>query len=141
MNFMLNFSFYEIIKVRFLRDRMQNYFAGVVYLLFVFIMTFALLSLGMSVRQKWRFEVAKLTAFECGFDPLRSSRVPFSIRFFLVALLFLIFDMEMVLLFPYIFSLNVVFTSMFFYNKVFCFLFLIILIGGLVHEINEGRLE
>nr|YP_010121806.1 NADH dehydrogenase subunit 3 [Callista chinensis]QRE83913.1 NADH dehydrogenase subunit 3 [Callista chinensis] len=134
-------SFEEIMSSHFLSESFNNFISGTLYMAFIFLLTLGLLFLGMLVGQKWRYELAKLTAFECGFDPLSSSRMPFSMRFFLVALLFLVFDMEMVLLFPYIFSLKVLFMELSFYSKMMCFVFLVILVSGLIHEINEGSLE
>jgi NADH:ubiquinone oxidoreductase subunit 3 (subunit A) len=77
----------------------------------------------------------KASIYECGFSPKFSARLPFSLRFFLLALLFLIFDVELVLviLFPIIESS----VSRVISITVFCsFLFL-----GLLHEWNEGRLS
>nr|YP_010574727.1 NADH dehydrogenase subunit 3 [Triopha modesta]UZI00298.1 NADH dehydrogenase subunit 3 [Triopha modesta] len=80
----------------------------------------------------------KLTPFECGFDPLSKMRSPFSTRFFLLVVLFLIFDVEIALLFPVlsIFSTNVtiLMTSA-------LILFLLILLFGMFHEWNEGALD
>jgi len=80
----------------------------------------------------------KRSPFECGFDPMNTARTPFSLRFFLLAVIFLIFDVEIVLLIPAVRFLRVVrrFFSLFGIS-----VFLIILILGLFHEWNEGSLN
>ena len=79
----------------------------------------------------------KVSAYECGFNPFEDARVTFDIRFYLVAILFLIFDLEISFLFPWITSLN--FISWFgFWSMV---LFLIILTIGFVYEWFKGALE
>ena len=55
-------------------------------------------------------DIEKLRPFECGFIPQTKPRSPFSIHFFLVSIIFLIFDVELVLLFPYILGLKMAFT-------------------------------
>nr|YP_010570397.1 NADH dehydrogenase subunit 3 [Ophiophthalmus serratus]UZG65885.1 NADH dehydrogenase subunit 3 [Ophiophthalmus serratus] len=82
--------------------------------------------------------INKASPYECGFDPLNSSRLPFSFRFFLIAILFLIFDLEIALLIPLPFSLN--FT--YYQNSIFFLaLFIIILSIGLYYEWISGGLE
>jgi NADH-ubiquinone oxidoreductase chain 3 len=62
-----------------------------------------LIRVGMVViRMKSEVARRKLSRFECGFERLEGSRTPFSLQFFLVSLVFLIFDVELVLLFPII---------------------------------------
>ena len=73
----------------------------------------------------------KSSPFECGFDPIKSARLPFSLRFFLLAIIFLIFDVEIVLLFPILVSINNHFSLRILIGT---FLFLVILIVGLFHE-------
>ena len=73
----------------------------------------------------------KNTPFECGFDPKDSARLPFSIRFFLLAVIFLIFDIEVALLFPFILRIKVNLVK---YSITARAIFLIILIFGLIHE-------
>nr|YP_009441779.1 NADH dehydrogenase subunit 3 [Tetratoma fungorum]AOY39324.1 NADH dehydrogenase subunit 3 [Tetratoma fungorum]ARH54695.1 NADH dehydrogenase subunit 3 [Tetratoma fungorum] len=80
----------------------------------------------------------KSSPFECGFDPKSSARLPFSLHFFLIALIFLIFDVEITLLFPLIISLY--FSNMLMYFSILM-LFIIILILGLFHEWKQGALN
>nr|YP_009739578.1 NADH dehydrogenase subunit 3 [Boreotrophon candelabrum]QIC50564.1 NADH dehydrogenase subunit 3 [Boreotrophon candelabrum] len=80
----------------------------------------------------------KSSPFECGFDPIKSARLPFSMRFFLLAIIFLIFDVEIVLLFPILVSMTSSFSLALMLSL---FIFLMILILGLFHEWNEGSLD
>nr|AXS66457.1 NADH dehydrogenase subunit 3 [Cerambycidae sp. 5 KM-2017] len=80
----------------------------------------------------------KSSPFECGFDPKNSARLPFSLQFFLIAVIFLIFDVEIALLLPLIISLQ---TSNLFNYSYLTIFFIIILILGLYHEWNQGALN
>nr|YP_010619994.1 NADH dehydrogenase subunit 3 [Tayloriella tenebrosa]WAX04007.1 NADH dehydrogenase subunit 3 [Tayloriella tenebrosa] len=79
----------------------------------------------------------KLSAYECGFNPFEDARMTFDIRFYLVAILFLIFDLEISFLFPWIVSLK---TINFFGFGTMLF-FLIILTLGFIYEWFKGALE
>ena len=80
----------------------------------------------------------KNSPFECGFDPKGSARLPFSLRFFLIAVIFLIFDVEITLLLPLVSIFHVTNLYSWIFTGVF---FLIILLLGLYHEWNQGALE
>nr|YP_009339311.1 NADH dehydrogenase subunit 3 [Pallaseopsis kessleri]APL97201.1 NADH dehydrogenase subunit 3 [Pallaseopsis kessleri] len=80
----------------------------------------------------------KLTSFECGFDSKKKARAPFSLRFFMVTILFLIFDVEVTLLLPlgllapYTETLSVTLTAS---------TLALVLIIGIMHEWNQGSLD
>ena len=79
----------------------------------------------------------KLSAYECGFEPFDDARRRFDVRFYLVAILFIIFDLEVAFLFPWAISLGAI--------GVFGFLsmmgFLAVLTVGFIYEWNKGALE
>nr|YP_009711018.1 NADH dehydrogenase subunit 3 [Acosmetura nigrogeniculata]QGI24231.1 NADH dehydrogenase subunit 3 [Acosmetura nigrogeniculata] len=80
----------------------------------------------------------KSSPFECGFDPKSSARLPFSLRFFLIAVIFLIFDVEIALLLP----VTIIMQSSNIISWAFVsVIFLLILLIGLFHEWNQGALE
>nr|BBM35012.1 NADH dehydrogenase subunit 3 [Liparis punctulatus] len=83
-------------------------------------------------------DYVKLSPYECGFDPSNSARLPFSLRFFLVAILFLLFDLEIALLLPLPWSDQLMspMLTLFWATTI-----LILLTLGLVHEWLQGGLE
>nr|QGX86600.1 NADH dehydrogenase subunit 3 [Lumbricus rubellus] len=80
----------------------------------------------------------KSSPFECGFDPSSTARIPFSTRFFLLAIIFIVFDIEIVLLMP---IPTMLLSSNNFTILVYSLMFLIILLLGLIHEWKEGSLD
>nr|YP_001434581.1 NADH dehydrogenase subunit 3 [Asymmetron sp. A TK-2007]BAF76612.1 NADH dehydrogenase subunit 3 [Asymmetron sp. A TK-2007] len=81
----------------------------------------------------------KLSAYECGFDPMGNARLPFSLRFFLVAILFLLFDLEIALILPY--PLGLAYGTTLFFNFWMITLLIIVLTLGLMYEWLKGGLE
>lgn len=83
------------------------------------------------------FDVEKLSSYECGFNPFEDVSGRFDVRFYLVAILFIIFDLEVSFLFPWSVVLGLIgflgFWSMFF--------FLFILIIGFLYELRRGSLD
>nr|YP_187570.1 NADH dehydrogenase subunit 3 [Luidia quinaria]BAD86678.1 NADH dehydrogenase subunit 3 [Luidia quinaria] len=80
----------------------------------------------------------KASPYECGFDPLNSARIPFSFRFFLVAILFLLFDLEVALLFPFPYFSTLADPVV---SSFISIIFLFILIVGLIFEWVQGGLD
>jgi len=104
----------------------------------VVILSALLVGLGSSLRIKTPLDREKSSPFECGFTPKRLPRMPFSLRFFLICVLFLVFDVELVLIFP---AVAVITLGMSSEVSIVLLGFLIILLLGLYHEVNQGSLS
>jgi len=86
---------------------------------------------GSGLRKKLVFAREKIRPFECGFAPQYRARLPFTLRFFLIAIVFLVFDVELVLMFPFLVNF---FRNNLFYGLALVIIFLVILLLGLAHE-------
>nr|WFP43298.1 NADH dehydrogenase subunit 3 [Chloracris brunneri] len=113
------------------------------YIIFLmtFLLTLIVFTLNMIstiVSMKTLYDQEKSSPFECGFDPKSSARMPFSMHFFLIAVIFLIFDVEIALLLPMIITLK--WSHLLLWSTLSLY-FLMILLFGLYHEWNQGALE
>nr|AWX65431.1 NADH dehydrogenase subunit 3 [Grallaricula lineifrons]AWX65432.1 NADH dehydrogenase subunit 3 [Grallaricula lineifrons] len=100
------------------------------------------LSITLTMLNSWLAQTnpdsEKLSPYECGFDPLGSARLPFSIRFFLVAILFLLFDLEIALLLPLPWALQLESPL---YTFTWTSIVILLLTLGLMYEWTQGGLE
>nr|YP_010693054.1 NADH dehydrogenase subunit 3 [Dacus armatus]WCB98235.1 NADH dehydrogenase subunit 3 [Dacus armatus] len=102
------------------------------------IITSIVMILASTLSKKALTDREKSSPFECGFDPKSSSRLPFSLRFFLITIIFLIFDVEIALILPMILIIYV--SNLLIWTST-SIIFIIILIIGLYHEWNQGMLN
>lgn len=115
---------------------MEEYFNILVYLMISAIISIIIFVLSyVFVYQMADSE--KASAYECGFSPFGDARSKFEIRFYLVAILFIVFDLEIMFLFPW----TVVLETIGYYGIVTMLLFLIILTLGFVYEWFKGALD
>nr|YP_007624521.1 NADH dehydrogenase subunit 3 [Pucrasia macrolopha]ACR44450.1 NADH dehydrogenase subunit 3 [Pucrasia macrolopha] len=100
------------------------------------------LSTALTILNFWLAQMTpdteKLSPYECGFDPLGSARLPFSIRFFLVAILFLLFDLEIALLLPLPWAIQLQSPIM---TLTWTTAIITLLTLGLIYEWMQGGLE
>jgi len=79
----------------------------------------------------------KLMPYECGMDPIGSARRRFSIRFFIMGMLFIVFDIELIFLFPW----ATIYDKLMFFGFAEMLVFVLILLVGLVYVWKKGALE
>jgi len=113
-----------------------NYFHFLFFICIVFFIFLALFIISYFVMQR-TMDLEKLSAYECGFDPFEESLGRFDIKFYLVAILFLVFDLEIVFLFPW--SIMLYKLSMFSFWVIFYFLFILLI--GFIYEWRKGALD
>nr|YP_010327173.1 NADH dehydrogenase subunit 3 [Dryocoetes hectographus]UJG10834.1 NADH dehydrogenase subunit 3 [Dryocoetes hectographus] len=90
------------------------------------------------ISKKSFYDREKSSPFECGFDPKNLARLPFSLHFFLIAIIFVIFDVELTMFLPLI----LIYKSSNVWNIYMCLMiFVMILLYGLFHEWNQGALN
>nr|YP_010626109.1 NADH dehydrogenase subunit 3 [Sininocellia gigantos]WBK02933.1 NADH dehydrogenase subunit 3 [Sininocellia gigantos] len=108
-------------------------------MIFIFLFIATIMMLICSIISKKTFmDREKNSPFECGFDPMNSARIPFSMHFFLIAMIFLIFDVEITLIFPLILIFNLSIIKNWLIINLF---FMFILLLGIYHEWNQGALN
>nr|AML25901.1 NADH dehydrogenase subunit 3 [Staphylinidae sp. BMNH 1274207] len=107
-------------------------------MMIILIISSILMTIASIISKKSFMDREKSSPFECGFDPKSSPRMPFSLQFFLIAVIFLIFDVEITLLIPLIMIMKISNIT----NYIFIIIFFIfILLLGLYHEWNQGALN
>nr|YP_010048403.1 NADH dehydrogenase subunit 3 [Mollitrichosiphum tenuicorpus]QPK76756.1 NADH dehydrogenase subunit 3 [Mollitrichosiphum tenuicorpus] len=97
-----------------------------------------LMMLMMLINMKMKFNFNKSAPFECGFDPFNKSRIPFSLNFYLIAIIFLIFDIEISIILPMI--LNFKISNMMNFNLMFLMFFSFMIIT-IFYEWKFGSLN
>ena len=117
-------------------DFLNNYLTIIIFFGLALLLSIGFIFLNFVVAPK-NPDPEKLSAYECGFEPFNDSRMEFDVRFYLVAILFIIFDLEIAFLFPWAISLGNIgglgFISM--------MIFLFILTIGFIYEWKKGALD
>lgn len=110
-------------------------------LLYVFIMLALFISMLVLILSyllvPQNYDTEKLSAYECGFDPFEDSRKQFDVKFYLVGILFIIFDLEISFLFPWAMCIKQL-TWLAYFNM---FIFLFVLTIGFIYEWSKGALD
>ena len=115
---------------------LKDYFPIILFLAIAVILSMGFIIINYIFSPK-KPDPEKLSAYECGFEPFNDSRMEFDVRFYLVAILFIIFDLEIAFLFPWAVSLKNI-GALGFYSMMF---FLFILTVGFIYEWKNGALD
>ena len=115
---------------------LANYAPILIFFIIAGAIAVALLAVGFLLGSG-RKDPEKLSAYECGFDAFEDTRMRFDVRYYLVAILFIIFDLEIAFLFPWAVSLDAVGR----FGLAAMGIFLAVLVVGFIYEWRKGALE
>jgi len=126
----------KAVRVSPMDSLLQDYLPLVIFVAVAFVIALGLLLVPFLIAYK-QPDAEKLSAYECGFNAFDDARMKFDVRFYLVAILFIIFDLEVSFLFPW----AVVFGDLGFYGYWSMMIFLGVLTIGYIYEWRKGALE
>ena len=115
---------------------LENYLPVLIFLAVAAALGLLLLGLGFLLGKGEKSD-AKLSPYECGFDEFEDARIPFDVRYYLIAILFIIFDLEIAFLFPWAIALKFIGPI----GLISMIIFLCVLVIGFIYEWNKGALE
>jgi NADH-quinone oxidoreductase subunit A len=115
---------------------LSNYLPILIFIIVGLLVGAALISIGSLLGPK-RPDSAKQSPYECGFEAFEDARMKFDVRYFLVAILFIIFDLEIAFLFPW----AVVLDEIGLFGYLAMMIFLGVLVVGFIYEWKKGALE
>ena len=119
-----------------LTELLQNYLSIVIFLFIALGLSIGFIFLNFLLSPK-KPDPEKLSAYECGFEAFDDSRMEFDVKFYLVAILFIIFDLEIAFLFPWAISLGKI--GLFGFISMMIFLFILTI--GFIYEWKKGALD
>ena len=117
-------------------DFLKDYLSIIIFLFVALSLSIGFIVLNFLFSPK-KPDPEKLSAYECGFDAFDDSRMQFDVRFYLVAILFIIFDLEIAFLFPWAITLGSI-GSLGFWSMM---IFLFVLTIGFIYEWKKGALD
>ncbi len=115
---------------------LANYVPIAIFLLVALVMGAAMIGVS-SMLGPHKPDKEKLSPYECGFEAFEDSRMKFDVRYYLVAILFIIFDLEIAFLFPWAITLD----EIGLFGFVAMMIFLGVLVIGFIYEWKKGALE
>ena len=115
---------------------LSNYLPVLIFVIIALVAGAVMVSLGYFLGPR-RDDDAKLSAYECGFESFEDARMKFDVRYYLVAILFIIFDLEIAFLFPW----AIVLDKIGLFGFVAMAVFIGILVVGFIYEWKKGALE